>query len=64
MSRDVNVFDDYNLSNVKAYLNSEFYTYDLTYDLNLDLAKSDTPFCLICIRVFIKHIMESIASKH
>ncbi|EGI59360.1 hypothetical protein G5I_12501 [Acromyrmex echinatior] len=36
MSRDVRVFDDYNLSNVKVYLNSEFYPYD---DLNLDFSK-------------------------
>ena len=34
MSRDV--FDDYNLSNVKLYLNSAFYPYD---DLNLDFGK-------------------------
>ena len=35
MSR-VSVFDDCNLSNVKIYLNSEFYPYD---DLNLDFGK-------------------------
>ena len=33
MSRDVSVFDDCNLSNVKVYLNSEFYPND---DLNLN----------------------------
>ena len=36
MSRDVSVFDDCNLSNVKVYLNSEFFSYD---DLNLDFGK-------------------------
>jgi len=37
MSRDVSVFDDCNLSNVKVYLNSEFYSpYD---DLNLNFGK-------------------------
>jgi len=37
MSRDVSVFDDCNLTNVKdVYLNSEFYPYD---DLNLDFGK-------------------------
>ncbi|XP_077258285.1 uncharacterized protein LOC143895193 [Temnothorax americanus] len=35
MSQDVSVFDDCNLTNVKLYLNSEFYPYD---DLNLDFA--------------------------
>ncbi|KYM95359.1 hypothetical protein ALC62_13999 [Cyphomyrmex costatus] len=33
MSQDASVFDDCKLSNVKLYLNSEFYPYD---DLNLD----------------------------
>jgi len=37
MSRDVSVFDDCNLTNVKLYLNSEFYPYD---DLNLDFGKN------------------------
>ncbi|XP_018301781.1 uncharacterized protein [Mycetomoellerius zeteki] len=36
MSRDASLFDDCNLSNVKLYLNSEFYPYD---DLNLDFGK-------------------------
>ncbi|KYN15988.1 hypothetical protein ALC57_11767, partial [Trachymyrmex cornetzi] len=36
MSQDISVFDDCNLSNVKVYLNSEFYPYD---DLNLDFSK-------------------------
>ena len=36
MSRDVSVFDDCNLSNVKVYLNSEFYPFD---DLNLGFGK-------------------------
>ena len=36
ISRDVSVFDDCNLSNVKLYLNSAFYPYD---DLNLDFGK-------------------------
>jgi len=36
MSRNVSVFDDCNFSNVKVYLNSEFYPYD---DLNLDFSK-------------------------
>ncbi|KYQ47518.1 hypothetical protein ALC60_13459 [Trachymyrmex zeteki] len=36
MSQDASLFDDYNLSNVKLYLNSEFYPYD---DLNLDFGK-------------------------
>ncbi|KYN13967.1 hypothetical protein ALC57_13828 [Trachymyrmex cornetzi] len=36
MSQDIRVFDDCNLSNVKVYLNSEFYSYD---DLNLDFSK-------------------------
>ena len=35
--RVVRNFDDYNLSNVKLYLNSEFYPYD---DLNLDFPKN------------------------
>ena len=39
MSRDVSVFDDCNLSNVKIYLNSEFYP----YDLNLDFGKKSRP---------------------
>ncbi|XP_024868963.1 uncharacterized protein LOC112452793, partial [Temnothorax curvispinosus] len=33
MSQNVSVFDDCNLTNVKLYLNSEFYPYD---DMNLD----------------------------
>jgi len=37
MSRDVSVFDDCNLTNVKLYLNSEFYPYD---DLNIDFGKN------------------------
>ncbi|XP_024882295.1 uncharacterized protein LOC112461324 [Temnothorax curvispinosus] len=37
MSQDVSVFDDCNLTNVKLYLNSEFYPYD---DLNLDFGKN------------------------
>jgi len=36
------MFDDCNLSNVKVYLNSEFYPYD-----DLNLAKRDTLSCLI-----------------
>ncbi|KYN18358.1 hypothetical protein ALC57_09333 [Trachymyrmex cornetzi] len=36
MSQDVSVFDDCNLSNVKVYLNSDFYPYG---DLNLDFGK-------------------------
>ncbi|KYN22011.1 hypothetical protein ALC57_05604 [Trachymyrmex cornetzi] len=36
MSQDVSVFDDCNLSNVKVYLNSDFYPYG---DLNLDFDK-------------------------
>ncbi|XP_018312909.1 uncharacterized protein [Mycetomoellerius zeteki] len=36
MSRDASLFDDCNLSNVKLYLNSEFYPYD---NLNLDFGK-------------------------
>ncbi|KAG5320698.1 POL5 protein, partial [Pseudoatta argentina] len=36
MSRDVSMFDDCNLSNVKLYLNSAFYPYN---DLNLDFGK-------------------------
>ncbi|XP_018316254.1 uncharacterized protein [Mycetomoellerius zeteki] len=36
MSRNDSLFDDCNLSNVKLYLNSEFYPYD---DLNLDFGK-------------------------
>ncbi|KYN19187.1 hypothetical protein ALC57_08481 [Trachymyrmex cornetzi] len=36
MSQDVSVFDDCNLSNVKVYLNSDFYPYS---DLNLDFGK-------------------------
>ena len=31
------MFDDFNLSNMKVYLNSEFYPYD---DLNLDFGKN------------------------
>jgi len=31
------VFDDYNLTNVKLYLNSEFYPYN---DLNVDFGKN------------------------
>jgi len=37
MSRDVSMFDDCNLTNVKLYLNSEFYPYD---DLNVDFGKN------------------------
>ena len=37
MSQDVSVFDDCNLTNVKLYLNSEFYPYD---DMNLDFGKN------------------------
>jgi len=37
MSRDVSVFDDCNLNNIKLYLNSEFYPYD---DLNVDFGKN------------------------
>lgn len=37
MSRDVTVFDDCNLTNVKLYLNSEFYPYD---DMNLDFDRN------------------------
>ena len=37
MSQDVTIFDDCNLTNVKLYLNSEFYPYD---DMNLDFRKS------------------------
>jgi len=37
MSRDVSVFDDCNLTNVKLYLNAEFYPYD---DLNIDFGKN------------------------
>ena len=36
MSRNISVIDDYNLSNMKLYLNSVFYLYD---DLNLDFGK-------------------------
>ncbi|KAG5323337.1 GVQW3 protein, partial [Acromyrmex heyeri] len=36
MSRDISMFDDCNLSNVKFYLNLAFYPYD---DLNLDFGK-------------------------
>jgi hypothetical protein len=37
MSQNVSVFDDCNLTNVKLYLNSDFYPYD---DLNLDFTKN------------------------
>jgi len=37
MSRDVSVFDNCNLTNVKLYLNSEFYPYN---DLNVDFDKN------------------------
>ncbi|XP_024889411.1 uncharacterized protein LOC112465877 [Temnothorax curvispinosus] len=37
MSQDVSIFDDCNLTNVKLYLNSEFYPYD---DMNLDFGKN------------------------
>jgi len=37
MSQDASVFDDCNLTNVKLYLNSEFYPYN---DLNLDFGKN------------------------
>ena len=59
MSRDVSdeMFDDCNLSNVKLYLNSAFYPTILTWIL----AKRDMLFYLICTRVFVEHIMESIA---
>ncbi|KYN15261.1 hypothetical protein ALC57_12516, partial [Trachymyrmex cornetzi] len=36
MSQDVSMFDDCNVSNVKVYLNSDFYPYG---DLNLDFGK-------------------------
>ncbi|KYN28037.1 hypothetical protein ALC57_02555 [Trachymyrmex cornetzi] len=41
MSQDISVFDDCNLSNVKVYLNSDFYPYG---DLNLVLVKRGTLF--------------------
>ena len=60
MSRDVSVFDDCNLCNVKIYLNSEFYL----YDLNLDFGKKRYAVLFdIYMRVFVKHIMELTASK-
>jgi len=37
MSRDASVFDDCNLTNVKLYLNSEFYPYD---NVNVDFGKN------------------------
>jgi hypothetical protein len=37
MPQDATIFDDCKLTNVKLYLNSEFYPYD---DLNLDFSKS------------------------
>ncbi|XP_036140849.1 uncharacterized protein LOC118644963 [Monomorium pharaonis] len=37
ISQDVTIFDDCNLTNIKLYLNSEFYPYD---DMNLDFRKS------------------------
>jgi len=37
MSRNVNVFDNCNLTNMKLYLNSEFYRYD---ELNVDIGKN------------------------
>lgn len=37
MSQDATLFDDCKLTNVKLYLNSEFYPYD---DLNLDFEKN------------------------
>src|SRR5215469_12109488 len=37
MSQDTTIFDDCKLTNVKLYLNSEFYPY---YDLNVDFSKS------------------------
>jgi len=40
MSRDASVFDDFNLTNAKLYLNSEFYPYD---DLNVDFGKNRYP---------------------
>jgi len=46
ISQDFSVFNDCNLSNVKLYLNSEFYPYN---DLNLNLTKKDTPSCLYYI---------------
>ena len=56
ISQDVSVFDNCNLSNVKVYLNSEFYPYD---DQNLDFDKKRYAV-LIYTPVFVKHIMESI----
>jgi len=63
MSRDVNVFDDCNLSkDVEVYLNSEFYSYN---DLNLDFDKKRYAVLFdMYARFFIKHIIESTASKH
>jgi len=61
MSRDVSVFDDRNLINVKLYLNSEFYPYG---DLNVDIGKNKYAiFYLICIHVFIKLITDTTATK-
>jgi len=39
VSQDASVFDDYNLINVKLYLNSEFYP----YDLNIDFGRNALP---------------------
>ena len=64
MSRDVSVFDDCNLSDVKVYLNSKFYPYN---DLNLDFGKKRYAVLFNMYArtflFFVKHIMESTASK-
>ncbi|XP_011858352.1 PREDICTED: uncharacterized protein LOC105555914 [Vollenhovia emeryi] len=60
MSEDASVFDDCNLTNVKLYLNSEFYPYD---DLNLDFKKINTQYFLTCMHVFVKLIMDTTAMK-
>jgi len=59
MSRDVRIFDNCNLNNVKLYLNSEFYAYD---DLNVDFGKNRYAI-LFDMHVFVKLITDTTATK-
>jgi len=60
MSRDVSVFDDCNLTNVKLYLNFEFYPYD---DLNKDFGKNGYAILFDMYARFVKLITDTTAHR-
>jgi len=60
ISQDVTLFDDCNLTNVKLYLNSEFYLYD---DLNLDFEKNRSPSYSTCTLVFVNLITNAMMAR-